>query len=347
MSKLILSLDGGGIRGAATTQFLAKVEKKLQKDYGKSIRDYVDFYAGTSTGSIIALALATTPMPMAQINELYNYENARKIFKENRGLFEIDGVNAPKYEGDGKRQMLKEKLGNAKIRDVKPGTHVLAISYAVEERKPVVIKSTKEQYLELYAHQAADASSAAPTYFPTRELDIPPGEDEDFWLVDGGVIANNPTMCAIAEAKRHWAGEPLDQMRVLSVGTGFLTRKVNGPESRKWGALQWFTKGHILELLSDERVVAYQAMTIISPGAYIRVNARLARQQGFPKTAGQKAPDDAMDDVSRTNIKRLKALGDFWFEQYGNAAARLIANDYDGPSLDRIDPKTGKPIEGC
>ena len=54
MSKLILSLDGGGIRGAATTQFLAKVEGKLQADYGNGLRDYVDFYAGTSTGSIIA-----------------------------------------------------------------------------------------------------------------------------------------------------------------------------------------------------------------------------------------------------------------------------------------------------
>ena len=101
MSKMILSLDGGGIRGAATTQFLAKVEEKLIKNYGKSIRDYVDFYAGTSTGSIIALALANTDMTMAQINELYNVENAQKIFFENRGFFEIDVVNAPRYEAGG------------------------------------------------------------------------------------------------------------------------------------------------------------------------------------------------------------------------------------------------------
>ena len=133
----------------------------------------------------------------------------------------------------------------------------------------------------------------------------------------------------------------MDQIRVLSVGTGFLTRKINGPESRKWGAVQWFTKGHILELLSDERVVAYQAMTLMNSGSYIRVNAKLTKQPGLAQ-----APDDAMDDVSRTNIKRLKALGDFWFEQYGDAAAQLIAGDYRGPSLDRIDPQTGRPIEG-
>ena len=339
MSKLILSLDGGGIRGAATTRFLAKVDEQLEKDYGKSIRDFVDFYAGTSTGSIIALALANTKMTMHEINELYNYENAQEIFKENKGLFEIDGVNAPKYEAAGKTAMLKEKFKGAKIRDLQPDTHVLAVTYAIEKRKPMVIKSTKNEYLDLFTYQAADASSAAPTYFPTREVDIPPGEQEDYWLVDGGVIANNPTMCAIAEAKQHWTDVPLDKMRVLSVGTGFLTRKINGPQSRKWGAIQWFTKGHILELLSDERVVAYQAMTITNPGSYIRVNAELMAQPGFPQ-----APDDAMDDVSRTNIKRLKTLGDFWFEQYGDAAAKLLADDYRGPSLDRIDPKTGEPI---
>ena len=88
MPKLILSLDGGGVRGAATTQFLSKVEEQLQLK-GRSIRDCVDFYAGTSTGSIIALALATTDMTMDEINELYNYETAQKIFTDNKGWFEI------------------------------------------------------------------------------------------------------------------------------------------------------------------------------------------------------------------------------------------------------------------
>jgi len=102
MSKLILSLDGGGIRGAATTQFLNHIETALNKDHKTSIRDCVDFYAGTSTGSIIALALATTSLSVADINGLYNYQNAQEIFTENKGWFEIDGVNAPRYEASGK-----------------------------------------------------------------------------------------------------------------------------------------------------------------------------------------------------------------------------------------------------
>ncbi len=141
MSKVILALDGGGIRGAATTQFLTMVEQKLQSDHNKSIRDCVDFYAGTSTGSIIALALATTNMTMNQINNLYNYGTAQKIFSENKGWFEIDGINAPKFEAKGKTKVLKKNLGKARIGDVPNGKHVLTVTYAIEKRKPMVIKS--------------------------------------------------------------------------------------------------------------------------------------------------------------------------------------------------------------
>lgn len=337
MSKMILSLDGGGIRGAATSQFLFQVEKVLRSEHRKSIRDCVDFYAGTSTGSLIALALATTDMTVDQINRLYSYQNARKIFAENEGWFEVDGINAPKYEAKGKAGLLKTKLGNAKIGDVPRNKHVLAVTYGVEQRKPMVIKSTERKHRKLLCHDVADASSAAPTYFPTKNMTVGNQWDE-YWLVDGGVTANNPTMCAIAEAIEAWDSLTMDQLRVLSIGTGYRTRKINGPESAKWGALQWFTKGSILDVLTDERVVAYQALRITSKGKYIRVNAEMRRQPGLPD-----APDDAMDDISRKNISRLKQMGDFWFDRYGEQTVALMLDSYNGPSLDRIDEKTGEP----
>ncbi len=340
MSKMILSLDGGGIRGAASAQFLSHVEEALQSGTDpKSIRDCVDFYAGTSTGSIIALALATTDMPVSRISELYDYDTAKIIFTKNTGWFEIDGLNAPKYEASGKTDVLKDNFKAATISDVPAGKHVLAVGYAIERRTPMVIKSTKAEFLDLLSSQVADASSAAPTYFPTKELEIPP-ENDEYWLVDGGVIANNPTMCAIVEARRAWSDVSMDQLRVLSIGTGFLTRKINGPDSQKWGGLQWMTKGHILDLLSDERIVAYQAITILKRGNYIRVNASLKpHPPELPK-----APDDAMDDISKTNIKRLKELGDFWFDKYGQATVELLKGTYQGPSLDRIDADSAVPL---
>ena len=337
MSKMILSLDGGGIRGAATAQFLTLVDAELRKNHAKGLRDCVDFYAGTSTGSLIALALATTDIPVADIAELYNVDNARTIFKSNAGFFEIDGINAPKFEGGGKTKLLKNKLGNAKIGDVDEGKHVLVVTYAIEKRKPEVIKSTDPQYRKIAAYKVADASSAAPTYFPTQSINFGMLNEEN-WLVDGGVTANNPTMCAIAEARREWSDTSLDDIRVLSIGTGYRTRKINGPDSCRWGALEWFTRGSILEVLTDERVVAYQAMTIMNQGNYIRVNAEMRQQPGL-----RYPPDDAMDDISRKNINRLKLMGNFWFEQYGESTVDLLLNSYRGPSLDRIDTLTGKP----
>ncbi|MEP2652334.1 MAG: patatin-like phospholipase family protein, partial [Paraglaciecola sp.] len=292
-------------------------------------------YAGTSTGSIIALALATTDMSMDDINNLYNVTNAKKIFTDNKGVFELDGINAPKYEAKGKASILKDKLGVAKLGDVPNGKHVLAVTYGVEKRRPFVIKSTKPEYQQLLSYQVADSSSAAPTYFPTKGLSLPP-ENEENWLIDGGVVANNPTMCAYAEASRLW---PSFDKRVLTIGTGTHTRKINGPDSQKWGAVQWMLKGQLIDLLSDEKVVAYQAITITQPGNYIRVNAEMRNQPGLTT-----APDDAMDDISKTNIKRLKSLGDFWFSRYGDAVVELLNNSYEGPSLDRIDAATGEPI---
>lgn len=337
MSKLILSLDGGGIRGAATTQFLSRIDEVLQAEYQTTLRDCVDFYAGTSTGSLIALALATTSLSMAQINALYSPVNAQAIFTENRGFFEFDGINAPKYEGKGKTKIIGDNLGQVTMGQVAEGKHVLAMAYDVENRKPLVFKSTKEKHQALLAADIADASSAAPTYFPTKSL-LLSVNNEQTWAIDGGVTANNPTMCAIAEACRVWPECGLSDTRVLSVGTGYRTRKINGPESQKWGALGWMTKGHIIDVLSDEHVVSYQAITITADGNYIRVNSEMRRQPGF-----ESPPDDAMDDISQGNINKLKAMGDFWFDQYKDAVIPLLLGNYQGRSLDRINPITGKP----
>lgn len=191
MSKLILSLDGGGIRGAATAQFLMRVDATLGNEHRTSLREQVDFYAGTSTGSLIALALATTDMSLEDINGLYSATSARQIFADNRGWFELDGINAPKYEAKGKSTMLKKHLGQARLRDVPAGKQVLVVTYGIERRRPHVLKSSKREHHKLLAWQAADASSAAPTYFPTRDMKLGP-DNEQTWLIDGGVIATTP-----------------------------------------------------------------------------------------------------------------------------------------------------------
>ena len=339
---MILSLDGGGIRGAAATRFLSFLDQKLQHEHETTIRDCVDLFAGTSTGSIIALGLARASLTMQDIDELYDVGKAREIFRENRGWFEWDGVNAPRYEGQGKTDVLREGLKqNTKIGRGEDNKHVIIVSYDIEKRVPVVVKSTNSEHAELSAYQVADASSAAPTYFPTVGLDMQPDvPGGKHWLIDGGVVANNPTMCAICEVPMACPGTPTDQIRVLSIGTGIMTRKINGPASRNWGSVGWFTEGHIFDILTDERIVSYQARSLLGKGNYIRVNAELRKQPGLDAP-----PDDAMDDVDDGNITKLRKLGEFWFERYGEQAAQLLLGRYKGPSLDRIDTGSGRPKE--
>ena len=204
----------------------------------------------------------------------------------------------------------------------------------------MVFKSTDPGHAHLLAYQIADASSAAPTYFPTAEVTMPGESDGKRWLSDGGVVVNNRAMCAIVEASRAWPGTALDEIGVLSVGTGSMTRKINGPASRKWGSVGWFTQGHILDILTDGRIVSYQARNLLGPGQYIQVNAEMSEQSSLPAP-----PDDALDDVDEGNIAKLRALGELWFDRYGKQAIELLLGTHAGPSLERLDPGTGRPID--
>jgi hypothetical protein len=79
--KRILALDGGGIRGTLSLGFLEKVESTLRADLGKPemvLSDYFDLIAGTSTGAIIAGALAIG-MPVEKITEAYLEEDRQHV----------------------------------------------------------------------------------------------------------------------------------------------------------------------------------------------------------------------------------------------------------------------------
>src|SRR5262245_48268211 len=71
--KRILSLNGGGIRGILTLEYLAWIEDMLRERSHRPdlvLSDYFDLIGGTSTGSIIAAALACGS-PVAKLQALY------------------------------------------------------------------------------------------------------------------------------------------------------------------------------------------------------------------------------------------------------------------------------------
>src|SRR3974390_264002 len=107
--KRILSLDGGGIRGVLTLEYLGAIESMLRKRSGRDdflLCDYFDLIGGTSTGSIIAAGLACG-MSVDKLKTLYR-DLGKSIFVSK---FWKKGILAAKFPSEPVLRALDEQLG--------------------------------------------------------------------------------------------------------------------------------------------------------------------------------------------------------------------------------------------
>ncbi len=216
----IITFDGGGIRGALSTGLLKRLN-----DFFPDLINSAHFFAGTSTGSFIALGLASGLSP-EQLVDLYSEKNGEFIF--NPKYLEL---LRPKYDNQHLKTMLRAVFPkNPSLRDLK--RKVLVPSFRVSGPlywRPVFYNNFRNSdNLDEKVMDVAMASSAAPVYFPSYHKHI-----------DGGVIANNPSTAAIALAMDKLAGgQPLDDIYLLSIGTGFCPLKIDA-DTTSWGAIEW------------------------------------------------------------------------------------------------------------
>lgn len=292
--KNVLSLDGGGIRGLITAIWLVEIERRLRRAGKGGVRDHFDLIAGTSTGSIIACGLAHGFSPQQLVDlylnrrhEIFPGRGSRLWSRVNR--FISQGPSAPKYDGEGLREVLSSEFGDVRLRQLSPITMV--VSYDTISRSPVMFKSHKQEHLDLKVKDVCVASSSAPTYFPGHLMNV---EGQDCALIDGGVVANNPTACAVAEALRlnreRGAGDV--SMTVVSIGTGQVSREISARETQEWGALEWAIP--IIDVLFDGASKANDYIVRQTFGnGYYRLQTTLG-----------KGLDD-LDDVTGANITAL------------------------------------------
>ncbi len=237
----ILSLDGGGIRGAFTASFLATLESAT----GRRVVDHFDLIVGTSTGGIIALALALG-LPAEATRELYQRYGAR-IFPGTgflqRTLARLRQLGSPKRSRARLESALLEVFGERRLCEAR--CRLVLPTYDAVAGRIYLLKTAHHPRLA-FEHQAravdcALATSAAPTFYAAATFPEHPGSS----YLDGGVWANCPVVIGLVEAS-YFLGVPLESIDILSVGT------VNQPFSvsrrrRLGGALAW--SGVILELL--------------------------------------------------------------------------------------------------
>lgn len=249
-SKNILALDGGGIRGALTLGYLKKIETILREKHGNDylLCDHFDLIGGTSTGSIIAAALAIGKS-VDEIVDLY-MDLGGKIFGKKRSFWnplETWKFLKAGYDYIELENSLKEAFGNITIESdqIKTGLCIVAKRADTNSVWPI-INHPKGKFYDTHMGknkniplwQAVRASSAAPTYFAPQMIDVGDGQRAAF--VDGGVsMANNPalTLLMVATLKgfpfRWNMGE--DKLSIVSVGTGYsVFKKQIGEIEEAW-----------------------------------------------------------------------------------------------------------------
>lgn len=313
-ARRILSLDGGGIRGYLSARWLQAVDAALVGAGKPPLPEAFDLVAGSSTGAIVACAIGIG-MPPAHLAQLYRRHGdtifpgmATRLWSRAGRLF-TQGPSAPRYDGIGLERVLAQEFGDRAFGSLARPTLVTA--YDTLSRRAIIFKSFKPEHAGLRIRDVLRASCAAPTYFPAHPLRV---EERDCVLVDGGVVANNPTACAIAEAlRKDLRVHDSHELVVLSVGTGERNRPITLREAREWGALEWATP--IIDVLFDGSTdaVDYIAAQLVGDG-YVRLQAEL--NVGL----------DDLDDTSATNFLALDALAaDYLARDTTRAAiARLV-----------------------
>ncbi|MDA8526132.1 patatin-like phospholipase family protein [Gammaproteobacteria bacterium] len=292
-TKFILSFDGGGVRAIAAIVFL----KQLEIASGKKIFDIFDFFIGTSAGGINALHIAALEASCFELENFWSKENLSKTmtksFWDNASFLQTK----PKYDGRGKRELLLEYFKDQSLGEAKKPVAVLA--YDVEKRKPRLLSSYKSPGIKIVS--AASATSAAPIYYSTQEI------DDGSWLIDGGIVANNPSLLGYSEAKKLFPGSDI---KVLSIGTGINRRKINGANSSKWGALNWL-RHDILGIMLESSMFDEIARDLMG-NSYLRVNSSTG------------LVNRRMDDTSDINLERIHLMGMDWWSEFGEDVTEFL-----------------------
>jgi uncharacterized protein len=329
----ILSLDGGGIRGLITAVWLDRLEQTLEKP----LRDHFNLIAGTSTGSILACGISMG-IPASDLIHIYKKRGKEifpPLFSSPRILkflkhLPTQGLNQQLYSDQGLKKVLQEEFKWEKIKECNSNRNsynnegdalfenirllnekngrsltTLVTSYDTLNRKVVIFDSRKDKYDKIPVWEICKASSSAPIFFPAHIMKMKNDNKESYEipLIDGGVVASNPTACALAEGMKETNKKlNLNQFVVVSLGTGDANRSISIKKAKNWGITDWSYQ--ITNVLFDgvSQAMDHIATNMLDSEKYFRFQAKLDR--------------DNLDDVSEENINALQAFANCYFETH-------------------------------
>ncbi len=285
----ILSLDGGGIRGAFTASVLAT----LETDTNRSVKDHFDLITGTSTGGILALGLGLG-FTASELLEFYRTRGpdifpATSRFDRVRASFRQ--LFGPKLTQAPLRSALTEILGERSFGEA--SSRLVIPTYDAVGGRIYLFKTAHHPRfvndLDLPAVEVALATSAAPTFFEAARPTSLVGAQ----FVDGGVWANSPALVGLVEAMAFLGKRP-SEIDLISIGT--TSSPFNIARHARSGAFRW-NVGLIDLLMNGQSEAALSMSDILLAGRMLRID-HLTREGEF-----------AMDDGRQDRIEKLIALG--------------------------------------
>jgi len=339
----ILALDGGGIRGAISAKILERVQEKI----GQPLNEYFDLIAGTSTGSILAASLVLGKNPQELINIYKN--QGQQIFKTNFFRKNIGyWLKQPKYSNEGLKTVLKEHFGEITLENLReeskklypssnPKATLLILAYNTTQRSSNFflsppVKDEKPWYQKAKLWEVCLSSSAAPTFFPPYKFDLfqetSTESAGEYTFVDGGVAANNPSLAALVHTLdiERIDGQCLkiEDISLLSIGTGRTTKPLEFNKLNSWGALNWAS--HIPEVFMGGQFqitadLCAQLIRSINPHGYLRIQLEMNQRHQYRQKDSQKLVrlpedkqvnfytkeylDEAMDRADSRHVQNL------------------------------------------
>jgi patatin-like phospholipase/acyl hydrolase len=292
MAFRILCLDGGGIRGIYSMVLLERIIEEVP-----DLMEKINMISGTSTGGIIALGLADGYTPSEAV-DLYR-KFGEKVFKDSRfdNLLDLGRLIGAEYSTRPLKKILQETYRSKTLAELrtKTGKFVLIPTFDLDAEKDGV-RSWKPKFFHNFPGNDSDGgellvdvalrTSAAPTYFPAYQ-----------GYIDGGVVTNNPSMAALAQALNE--GKPQSEIRLLSLGTGRVTQYIRG-KTLDWGQAQWAKT--LLPIMFDGLmgVASYQCRTILGKDGYHRLDPLLKKAVGLDEVA---KIEDLVKEARAVDIK--------------------------------------------
>lgn len=263
--KVVITFDGGGIRGLISLIIAAAIEKAA----GVPLSQACDLIAGTSTGGIAALLLVlpderNSKIPMYSANEIVQqYQDfAKTIFSIplSRSVHTLWGLEKSKYHGHGIQGVMDQIF--KKVLLTHALTRVMVVGAEIERYIPLLLKSYAEPNCSM--KDAAIATSAAPTFFPVAKFapltlsgtPIIEQGDENYYVIDGKLTGvNNPSLLAYSEICDIYKDtkDIKEKVLVIAIGTGRIHRTIHYDEVAEGGLFTWmpFLLPLIAELASD------------------------------------------------------------------------------------------------